>query len=295
MVCQSCVNQGMNRKDNQMNNGQMVKGSHVFLNCSQCPQCTNIGNLNGTNLLNNYILTQNDTLNSKENNQLGCLCSQRIHNSSFEARRIATLSSNNRIENIRNSNVYCCCCHCNFGLASSYVNGINYTCNNTCSLQSCCICSNNTISGVSNCGAFSTNGSNGTTSFVINDNNGNIKQVNDVNQCLSNNNIPISGSNTNNNSEICSPNAISGTHVVTHNGNQHEANYKTTVNPDMINIALTGQTPESLTISIDSRGIVTLGVNNSSNTNSKTTGGCNPSVNNDDSRTRIRNALTDRS
>lgn len=68
---------------------------------------------------------------------------------------------------------------------------------------------------------------------------------------------------------------------------QQESNYKTAVNPETINIALSGQTPESLSISIDSRGVVTLGVNNPTNNNSN--------VNNtDENKNKIRNALTDR-
>ncbi|KAH8738665.1 hypothetical protein FG386_000660 [Cryptosporidium ryanae] len=294
MACQNCVNQGLNRKENQVNGGQIINVSSLVGSYSQCPQCNNVVGANGANLLINHIQSQNDALNGRENSKQGCLCFQRMQNYSLEARRIPTLSSNNnRIENIRGNNVYCCCC-CGFGVANSCVSGMNYTCNNACFAHSCCICSNNTLSGSGNFGAFGTSGLNG-ASFVVNDNSGNIKQVNEVNQCLTGNNASVSGGTANSNSEICSPNVISGAHVVTHNGNQHDLNYKT-INPDMINIALTGQTPESLTISVDSRGVVTLGVNNiPTNTNGKTSSGGNFNVSSDDSRARIRNALTDRS
>ncbi|KAK9171901.1 hypothetical protein CmeUKMEL1_05060 [Cryptosporidium meleagridis] len=65
----------------------------------------------------------------------------------------------------------------------------------------------------------------------------------------------------------------------------------TSINPEMINIALSGQTPESLSISIDSRGVITLGVNNhpAPVSNVPTT-----SNSNEESRNRIRNALGDR-
>lgn len=76
-----------------------------------------------------------------------------------------------------------------------------------------------------------------------------------------------------------------------------ELNLKNTpINPEMINIALSGQTPESLSISIDSRGVVTLGVNNHPAPASNTSAPAlpPPSNSNDDSRNRIRNALGDR-
>ncbi|KAJ1606273.1 hypothetical protein OJ253_2818 [Cryptosporidium canis] len=62
------------------------------------------------------------------------------------------------------------------------------------------------------------------------------------------------------------------------------------INPEMINIALSGQTPESLSISIDSRGVITLGVNNHP-APAPSVASSNPS---DESRNRIRNALGDR-
>ncbi|KAH8581591.1 uncharacterized protein ELE39_002049 [Cryptosporidium sp. chipmunk genotype I] len=71
---------------------------------------------------------------------------------------------------------------------------------------------------------------------------------------------------------------------------QSELSLKSTsVNPEMINIALSGQTPESLSISIDSRGVITLGVNNHPAPVSNV-----PTTSNEESRNRIRNALGDR-
>ncbi|OII72973.1 uncharacterized protein cubi_02204 [Cryptosporidium ubiquitum] len=72
---------------------------------------------------------------------------------------------------------------------------------------------------------------------------------------------------------------------------QPELNGKSTsINPEMINIALSGQTPESLSISIDSRGVITLGVNN----HPAPTSNISTSNSNEESRNRIRNALGDR-
>lgn len=304
MICQNCISQAVGRKENHLSNVLAIKGSPLAGNYQTCLFCGNYGSgLNNTGPLNGHVHAQNSVF-SKESTQPGGLSLQRIHNCSLETKRAPILSYNGRIENV--GSVSCChCCYCSLGVLGTCV----CSCNNTAYLlhSSCCLCNSNVATATSSYGGLSNGFSGIASNFSVNDGNSEyVKQVNEIGQSLnapavnSSNIVSVGGGNSGNNGElVCSPNTVVGAHIAPNDVGNQEVNYKTTINPDTINIALTGQTPESLTISIDSRGIVSVGVNNHSTSNNAkantiTVSGNASNANNDDSRARIRNALTDR-
>lgn len=250
MVCQCGKQDRLLPTLPQISNNRMMK-------VMQQPGCGCMTPSSFSNSQNYYI--------DNQSNMPGCFYCQKVQH-------CCICDFSKRTGMLNQGNMFCSCCTCPMQQFPSCQCGTNYS-----NIQQ----SNPTITSPQ-----------GQITEITNSNNGNIigNGVCSVNGICSGNDSTVSNT-PQSGSVLVSTNLNSiqnqGQQITT----QPELNIRnTSINPEMINIALSGQTPESLSISIDSKGVITLGVNNhpapSSNTSS--------SNSNEESRNRIRNALGDR-